>query len=443
MFEFRFSDFFSPRRLLYWRRLLWKSQYFPIERQRALQWELLSGLLNHCFSNVPYYKTLLSSLGLKRSDFNCLEDISKLPILNKNKVLDQNESFKAKLFEKYRPSKRNTTGTTGTPLQVYWDLDTNVMELLCHWRHYSWFGYKLGMPFLDIRSYSQHLSGHFRWNWKCQSLEISSSHLNESNIKAYAKLFKRYRIRFWRGHPHAIDQLCRYLDNAKIYDVKPKYIVTVGEALLEYQRHFIESWTGVFIGDNYGLTEHNALICQCPEGGYHIATEYGLVEIIKEDGTPANFGEEGRIIATGLHNKAFPLIRYDTGDYAILSNQTCSCGRTLPLIEALTGRIDDHVMDVNGRWVSSLYRSFKFVKGIRCSQIVQKEFGAIDVYIVPAKDYNEHIKTLLLAGLHKELGERMNIQIYTVRELPFQSLKKFKFVINRLQQETSVSGENA
>jgi phenylacetate-CoA ligase len=316
------------------------------------------------------------------------------------------------------------------------------MELLCHWRHYSWFGYKLGMPFLDIRNYSQHLSGHFRWNWKCQSLEISIHHLNKSNIKTYAKLFKRYRIQLWRGHPHAINQLCRYLDNAKIHDVKPKCIITVGEALLAYQRKFIETWAGVSIGDNYGLTEHSVLICQCPEGGYHIATEYGIVEILNEDGTKADFGEEGRIIATGLHNKAFPLLRYDTGDYAVLSNQTCSCGRTLPLVKALTGRIDDHILDANGRWVSSLHRSFKFVNGIQCSQIVQKEFGAIDVYIVPTKDYHEHMKTLVFARLHKELGERMHIQIYTVKELPFKSLKKFKFVINRLKQKTSVSGEN-
>ncbi|OVE79707.1 hypothetical protein BVY01_01660, partial [bacterium I07] len=72
---------------------------------------------------------------------------------------------------------------------------------------------------------------------------------------------------------------------------------------------------------------------QCPESkGYHIAPEYGIVEIIASDGTAARDGEEGRLIATGLHNRAFPLIRYDTMDFAIASERRCTCGRTLPII---------------------------------------------------------------------------------------------------------------
>ena len=129
----------------------------------------------------------------------------------------------------------------------------------------------------------------------------------------------------WRGYPECIYHLCRLLADAGIEDVKPKTLVCVSVDVLHYQREFIESWAEVPLCDSYGQDEHIALITQCPEAGeYHIAMEYGIVEIIKEDGSPAKPGEEGRIVGTGLHNKAFPLIRYDTMDCAVASERTCS-----------------------------------------------------------------------------------------------------------------------
>jgi phenylacetate-CoA ligase len=172
---------------------------------------------------------------------------------------------------------------------------------------------------------------------------------------------------------------------------------------------------------------------QCPEGNYHISPEYGIIEILREDGTQAGQGEEGRILSTSLHNMAFPLLRYDTGDYVIPAAGTCACGRTLPIVGELTGRVEDKVLDTSGRWVSSLHRSFKFESGIRCSQIVQNAVGSIDVYIVPADGYNQTIQNNIVRGLLSELGDRMEIRVHIVRELLFRSSKKFKFVINRIQ----------
>jgi phenylacetate-CoA ligase len=433
MIKFKISDFLLVDRLFHWRRLLWKSQYYPAPELEALQWRLLSGLLDHCFAEVPFYREQLRRLGLSRADFNSIGDLSKLPVIRKSDLFERGESFKAEGFEKYRPKQVRTTGTTVSPMRIYWDAASNVIELVSHWRHYSWFNYRLGTPFMDIRDYRQHMTGQWRWNWKCRGLETSIRFWNASNAAECFRMLKKRGIRLWRGHGAALYQLCRCFDEAGIPEAKPDCIIPVGSALLAYERSFMEKWAGIPIGDSYGLTEHTALICQCPEGGYHIASEYGIVELLREDGTPVAPGEEGRIVSTGLHNRAFPLLRYDTGDYAVRSGRACACGRTLPLVEELTGRNDDRLVDKRGRRVVSLHRLFRYADGVRTAQIVQTEAGAIDVYIVPAGGFDAAARGRLAAEFDRELRDDMEVRIHIVKDLPFPSPKKFKFVVNRLK----------
>ena len=434
MVNFKILDHFYPWRIFHWRRKLWKSQYYSDKQLRTLQWKLLSKLLDHCFENVPYYRQLFAKLGLHRSDLTSVEDLSRIPVLSNDVLLEQHKDFKADNFKRFRSHEVYTSGTTGTPMCVYWDRDSNVLEFTCQWRQFSWTGYRIGESFLDIRSRTFGVPNGFIWNRKCRGLEVSSDNIDLSNIEKYAKLLRKFRIKLWRGYPSSIYLLCSLLDQAGIKDVKPKYVVPCAESLMGYQRDFIESWAGIVVCDNYGLKQHNALICQCPEGGYHIASEYGIIEIINDDGLPVQPGQEGRIIATGLHNKAFPLLRYDTGDYAVRSDGKCSCGRTLPLVESIIGRADDRILNAKGKWVSGLQFIFlPFVQEIHTAQLVQKQRKTIDVYIIPAKDYSNQTKIRLNNEFKKKLGESMKIRIQPVQEIPFRSSGKFKFVVNKLE----------
>jgi phenylacetate-CoA ligase len=53
-------------------------------------------------------------------------------------------------------------------------------------------------------------------------------------------------------------------------------------------------------------------------------------------------GDEGELVITTLTKEALPLIRYRTGDLVTLNCERCShCGRTMPRISKIKGRIDD------------------------------------------------------------------------------------------------------
>jgi len=436
MIEFRFTNFLAPKELIYWRQRLWQTQYYTPEKQKALQWRLLSSILDQCFNNVPWYQQLFREYALNRSDFNSLADLAKIPILSRETLLQKRDEFKAGDFNNHKPCQIRTTGTTGAPLDVYWDVHSNVMELLCQYRHFSWAGYHLGDAFLDIRSILMDNPQGYRWNWKCRGLEFSSDIINSNNIALYAELLRKFKIKLWRGYPESLYYFCCLLDKAGIDDIKPTSIISVSVTVQEYHRQFIEAWSGVPLCDNYGMNEHVALITQCPQGGYHIASEYGIVEILKQDNTPAAPGEEGRIIATGLHNKAFPLLRYNTNDFAVVSTRTCTCGRTLPLIERLTGRINDFIMDARGQWLSAPARSMRKVNGIKKAQLVQENQFLLNLYIVPLDATIKRDDEILIDTFKKRYGHAVEIKIFYVDEVPFPGYgQKYKFAHSKIKRE--------
>jgi phenylacetate-CoA ligase len=442
MREFRISEFLSVRELLYWRRKLWKSQYDPPEKLAALQWSLLSRLLDHCFRNVPYYRREYAGLGFKRTDIRTLKDYSRLPVIDKEILLGRGDEFKADDFGRHRPKEIRTSGTTGTPLSVYWDIHSNVLEIVSQWRHFSWSGYRLGTAFLDIRNRPSNLPEGYRWNRNCRGLELSAEGIDRSNIERFAAIVRKFRPKLWRGHPSAMADFARLLQENAIEDLRPRIVVSTAETLLENDRAFLEKWAGVPVCDNYGQNEHVALICQCPRGGLHIAAEYGLVEILGNDGRPAGPGEEGRIIATGLHNRAFPLLRYDTSDLAIPSIQPCACGRTLPLVSSLTGRIDDRIKRADGKWISGLAMTFKLLRGLRKAQLVQNHPKELDVHLVPGEDYGPEVEQEIRIKLEARLGPGMEIRIHCAESIPFPATGKYKFIVNRLPEASDRPGRD-
>ena len=61
-------------------------------------------------------------------------------------------------------------------------------------------------------------------------------------------------------------------------------------------------------------------------------------------------GETGEVYSTGLLNFDQPLIRYRIGDMVKLAeNQQTLCGRNMPVIEEIVGRVEDTVIGRDGR----------------------------------------------------------------------------------------------
>ena len=84
-----------------------------------MQNEELRKLVAHCAVYVPYYKELFSRLNISPEDIKMSADIKRLPVLKKETLKEDRESFIARntgpAYDNY------TSGTTGTPLTIRQD----------------------------------------------------------------------------------------------------------------------------------------------------------------------------------------------------------------------------------------------------------------------------------------------------------------------------------
>ncbi len=436
MQTFSFRNFLSPVDLLYWRRLLWQSQYYSRDELVALQWRLLRKMLKYCFESVPFYQGKYKEAGLEFGDIRNLDDLPKLPIVRKSDLVRHNEMFRRAGNGIGPTVEVSTSGTSGTPGRLLWDRRVNVMELCCNWRHFSWQGYRLGDPFADLRNYNPFIEEQWKWNYGCRCLEMPVHEMDEHNVSRYADQLRRRGIRFWRGHPHAIEKLGRLMMDTGITDVRPERVCSNSEMILPSLKQNIETVTGCTLCDSYGQMEHIALICQCPAGSYHVASEYGIVEIVKDDGTLARDGESGEIVGSGLHNLAFPLIRYGTGDAAMVRDGYCGCGRTLPVVEKIEGRWNDPIRNAEGKWVTGLVWSMETCGGgIQQSKLIQNASGQLDVYVVPKTEWNSAWNEGIKESIETVTGGGMDIRIHVVESVPMGIETKYKFVVCNLEDK--------
>ena len=108
------------------------------QQQRALR-----DLLSYAIARVPFYR----ERQLPPDDF------TQWPIIDKRTVAATPEKFLSDEFRRDDLMTLNTSGTTGTPLTVYFTKEYHQMEMAFRWRHKAW----ADCPFLSRSAY---ISGH-------------------------------------------------------------------------------------------------------------------------------------------------------------------------------------------------------------------------------------------------------------------------------------------
>ena len=445
MVEFKLSDFFSPARILLTYLRLRRSERWSHSQIEKYQSKRLARLLRFCAGDVPYYGPVFREAGLDPANIfpmNARRCLEKLPNLDKSTLKENPDLFMARDATRFRPKPVMTSGTTGTPLTLYWDRGSNVMELCSIQRFWRWVGFRAGHPFLDLRSRifsdnENHLVKAdgivYIYNWKARVLEFSSDLIERNNIRKYNEILRRYRPTLVRGHAQAIQKLANLLREVGSLGWRPKFVTTNAEALYYFQRQEIEQAWGVRVLDCYGLKEHNVFIAQCREGTYHMFPEYGICEILNDDGKPVSPGQEGWIIATGLHNYAQPLLRYNTRDRAVAGkNQQCPCGRTLPAVERIIGRIDDCLYTAEGKRFSGMSFAFFGRRGIKKARLVQEDIHTVTVELVATAEFDEAERTALLGALERKVEHKLSFVFKLVNDIVQETLGKFRFVVSRL-----------
>jgi len=381
--------------------------------------------------DVPYYRELWSRFR-RRGVRLSVERLESWPLLSKEELQRNPRAFVADGAWRRPLYIERTSGTTGTPLELYRSRRTlRARYALYEARHRHWYGVSrwdrwamAGGQLVTPRDAER--PPYWVWNAPMRQLYISSYHLAPEQARSSLDEIERRRCRYLWGYPSSLAALAQQAIQSG-RELELAVVITNAEPLSLGQRRLIETAFRAPCRETYGMVELVAGGGECEAGRLHLFPELGHVELLR-DGEPSAAGE---IVATSLLDADMPLIRYRTGDWGgPLDLGGCPCGRTLPVIAAIEGRSDDLLWSRDGRPVGRLDPVFKSDLPVRESQIVQDEAGAVRVLVVPADGFDRRAKLSILRALSERLGD-LEMQVETVERIPRGPNGKFRAAVSR------------
>ena len=420
-------------------RLLEESERWEPERLREYQEEKLCEIIRHAYETVPHYREVMDERGLKPSDISCIEDLRKLPVLGKTEAATLGNRLRSSAVPRKALWSAATSATSGTPLSVLRDRPVSLMNHACYMRLRRWAGFPFGTPYATIQgrlvvSDTQSRPPYWRRNPAWNQLLFSTVHLSDRNIGIYVREIRDFGARALEAFPSCAFIIARYLESRDEY-LPLDALTTTGEPLLPSERGVIEERFQTRAFDAYSSAERVTFSSECEEhNGHHLYAEFGITEIVDEDGNPRPNGSPGLIVGTSLHNKGTPMIRYACGDVGALTDRRCACGRTLPMMEGLASRIGDVVVTPDGRMLPSVMVSWsvKDVADVKQWQLVQESLTDFHMKMMKDSPLTEKERESMLEYFERKLGPDARVRIELVNEIPRSRLGKVRHVVSHV-----------
>ncbi len=420
--------------------------YQQRESLSAAQWQeytlkQLSSILNHAFAKVPYYREKWMQYGLTAEQINSItpETINRLPLLSKE---DLRKYGKSTLLSEEREKGGSffaSSGTTGTPTSILFSEDMHrrwsaaYEARVRHWAGVDRFmrrgmiGGRRVVPDANARP------PYYRYNAAEHQVYFSAYHISKQAVANYLEAIKKYHLDYMVGYAMSNYFLARFIDEQGLRAPQLRAVITSSEKLTPEMREVFQKVYGCKTYDGWSGVEACALVSECEHGGLHISPDVGLIEILDKDGKPVKPGEQGEVVCTGFLNYDQPLIRYRIGDYMTLSTKSCTCGRAMPLIEEITGRIEDVVVGKDGREMVRFHSLFTGMPNIIKGQVVQEDFNNIRLNIVSEQPLSDGEKDILKKKVCSQLGD-VNVQIFEQKEIFCGINGKFRAVISNVKR---------
>jgi phenylacetate-CoA ligase len=385
---------------------------------------------------VPYYRAYWSSQR-RQGNVASWAILDNWPILEKQSVRANPLAFIADDCNPKQMYHEHTSGTTGTPLNLWWSKQTVrewfalIEARLRHWHDVSYHDRWAILGGQLVAEHSRAKPPFWVWNAGLKQLYLSAYHLSESSVAAYGEALTQHNVSYLLGYPSGMSYIARVALEKGVALPKLKFVMSNAEPLYSSQREVLSKAFSCPVYDSYGMAEIVAAGSECKAGSMHQWPEVGLTEIWQDDENVPVHGEAfGRIIATGLLNLDMPLIRYNVGDHgALYNNAACNCGRTLPQWKGIEGRSDDEIVSSDGRHIGRLDPIFKSELPIIEAQIIQEAPNVLRIKIVPTDEFSATSEQLLLRLVKSRVGD-MHVVVEKVATIPRTNNGKFRAVIS-------------
>lgn len=414
----------------------WSSEAWKVFRE-----ERLAFLLHRAATHVPFYREYWAERR-RKGDRASWEYLENWPILGKKALRENALSFVADDCKIKNMYHLHTSGTSGTPLSIWWSLKTvRAWHALFEARWRNWYGVSrhdrwaiLGGQAVVPPNTSK--PPFWVWNGPMNQLYMSANHISPKAVPAYIDALRKYEITHMIVYPSSASVLAREAYEQKLLIQGIKVVITNAEPLLPWQRDCIGQGLGSAVRETYGMAEIVAAASECQDGKLHSWPEVGWLECLSDEmNEPALSGSSGRLICTGLLNTDMPLIRYEVGDRmrSITEHSSCKCGRTLPILSGIEGRTNDMLIASDGRrvfWVNPVFYGLP----VQEAQIIQESLDCMCVKYVPASTFTVETERAIIGRLQERVGQ-VKITMEQVSNIPRGANGKFRAVICNLPSE--------
>jgi phenylacetate-CoA ligase len=375
---------------------LQRTEHWTLDQLHDLQAGLLRRLVRHAYAHTPYYREVLDARGLRPESFASVEDLQKLPLLDRD-IVRATLDTRTSSAPPHWVVKKSTSGTTGQPVVVKYNAESRHWRDATRWRGYGWAGYRIGMPTMHYwgfgppaHSWVQRRKVALDRAFK-RDLYVDCTPRSEESLGAVVKQIRKFGPQVLVAYSAGAAALARYINDQDLRDWPAIPVLLGAERLWPHDRAAIEQAFGPAF-ETYGCREVMLIGSECEaHDGMHTSMETMIVELLVQqpDGTvrPARPGESGEVAITDLHNLACPMIRYITGDVAVARDATpCKCGRGLAKLGPIEGRVTETLRDGRGNPVGGLV--FNILFGVldhvaKKFQVIQKADGSVVMKVVP------------------------------------------------------------
>lgn len=402
---------------------------------QAWQEVRLRDVLKAAAVHVPYYQRAWNRDVRHAAAAGRLEE---LPLLEKDPVRADPHAF---LRTDRKPRHRltfHTSGSTGTPIASIWTArELRRSMALREVRSARWAQGSFTLPRATfsgrmVEPNPDSSGPYYRFNAVERQVYLSAFHVRPDTASFYVDALTRHRTQWLTGYSFSYYLLAQFILDQRLRVPPLRAVVTTSEKVTPEMRAVMEDAYKCRVYEEYSTVENTVFASECAAGRLHVSPEAGVVEILRPDGSRCDPGEPGEVVATGLLREYQPLIRYRLGDLACWDPEPCPCGRVMPVLKEVLGRIEDAVVGPDGRQLVRFHGLFVEQPHVREAQVVQETLTQIRIKVVPASGFTAGDAAEIVRRTQQRLGPQVQVEVEEVAAIPRSSSGKFRAVVSRL-----------
>lgn len=417
--------------------MLQRSQWMSKVELEELQARKLRKIVDYAFQKVPFYRRLYETANMSPLAMVDAWGIERLPRVTRGQFNSTPLLERTSVDADINSCAPNTTsGSTGIPVTLLEDPAWAAYQEALNLRFLWAYGVKPWTKVCRVTlagrtSIPKRLTNRQGiWSIVRKKL-VKQLFTTTTDIEGHVGFFLSWKPDVLLADPsycRALMKVCETVERPLSFRI----VIPNGEMLDDSTRKLIGDRFGAEVYDNYGSEETGSIAWECPtHSGYHVDADSLAVEFLQNGKSVV--GEPGEVCVTAFDRLATPVIRYLVGDAATCIEDECPCGRKLPLLKSIQGRVVDFIQTEGGDLLSphEVIMSLQEACGVEQFKVIQNNDRSIDVLVKTTKGNEENSLRDVRTRCTKLFGQ-LPVTVRRVDRIDNSTGTKFRFVESRL-----------